>query len=75
MRLSSEKVEKFYNLWLPLVSFANNEGKLATKLTMLSFGMNIKPADVLPTAEYIWNNHCPQLKHFLSNLKYCKPLM
>ena len=54
MRLSSEKVEKFYNLWLPLVSFANNEGKLATKLTMLSFGMNnIKPADVLPTAEYI----------------------
>ena len=56
MRLSSEKVEKFYNLWLPLVSYANNEGKLSPKLPMLSFGMNIKPADVLPTAEYIWDN-------------------
>lgn len=56
MRLSPENVEKFYNLWLWLISYGNNEGKLFPKLGMLSFGMSIKPADVISTAEYIWKD-------------------
>lgn len=57
MTLTQEEAERFYNLFFPLLDYANRKYKTVPKLKKIYYGMSsIYPADAKQIADRIWSD-------------------
>lgn len=56
MVLSKEDAELFYELWFPLLNYANRKYRINSKLKEMHFDQKFEPRDVKAIADRIWEN-------------------
>lgn len=56
MYLNEDDIRKFYRIWFGILEYTNQKYKVAPKLKLVGDAKPIKPADVVPIRNVLWEN-------------------
>lgn len=56
MYLNENDIRKFYRIWFRILEYTNQKYEVAPKLKLVGTSRPIKPADVIPIRNVLWEN-------------------
>ena len=56
MYLNDDDIRKFYRIWFGILEYTNQKYEVAPNLKLVDAARPIKPADVVPVRNVLWEN-------------------